>query len=226
MKLIGLIGGTSYHSTIVYYKLINELVGKEIGAQGNPPLLLYSLNIELMRSQDFEKINKTYLEIAQKLEKAGAKAIAICANTPHIVYDFVQPKIAIPILHIAEATGREAKKIGLKKVGLLGNKPTMTKGFIPMYLKSAFKIETIIPAKQYLEQAHHYVSDELTQGIFSVKAKSFFLNQMELLKQRGAEGIILGCTELPLLLKDEDFDIPLLATTDLHAKIITEFILE
>lgn len=126
MKLIGLIGGTSYHSTIVYYKLINELVGKEIGAQGNPPLLLYSLNIELMRSQDFEKINKTYLEIAQKLEKAGAKAIAICANTPHIVYDFVQPKIAIPILHIAEATGREAKKIGLKKVGLLGNKPTMT----------------------------------------------------------------------------------------------------
>lgn len=95
-----------------------------------------------------------------------------------------------------------------------------------MYLKSAFKIETIIPAKQYLEQAHHYVSDELTQGIFSVKAKSFFLNQMELLKQRGAEGIILGCTELPLLLKDEDFDIPLLATTDLHAKMITEFILE
>lgn len=226
MKLVGLIGGTSYHSTIVYYRLINELVSKEIGTQGNPPLLLYSLNIELMRSQEIDKINSTYLEIAQKWETAGAKAIAICANTPHIVYDYVQPKIDIPILHIAEATGNEAKRLGLKNLGLLGNKPTMTKGFIPKILKDNYQIETIIPETHCLSQAHNYVSNELTQGIFSDDAKGFFLNQMQMLKNRGAEGIILGCTELPLLLKDNDFDLPLLSTTDLHAKMITEFILK
>lgn len=100
MKLLGLIGGTSYHSTIVYYRMINEMVGKVIGSQANPPLLLYSLNIKLMRAQDIDKINLEYLNIAKKLESAGAKAIVICANTPHMVYDFIQPQISIPILHI------------------------------------------------------------------------------------------------------------------------------
>ncbi len=225
MKLIGLIGGTSYHSTIVYYRMINELVGEKIGTQGNPPLLLYSLNIELMRSQDIDKINITYLEISKKLETAGAKAIVICANTPHMAYDYVQPQIGIPILHIADATGKEAKKLGLKKLGLLGNKPTMTKGFIPSILEKKYNIETIIPESDSLLQAHNYVSNELTQGIFSEKAKIFFSEQMELLKKRGAEGIILGCTELPILFKDENFDFPLLATTDLHAQMAADFIL-
>ncbi|MGI9546737.1 MAG: aspartate/glutamate racemase family protein, partial [Flavobacteriaceae bacterium] len=92
MKTLGLIGGTSWHSTVVYYRLINELVSKKIGTQGNPPLILYSLNIEIMRQQDKEKINLKYLEVARKLEKAGAEAIMICANTPHMVYEFVQPQ--------------------------------------------------------------------------------------------------------------------------------------
>ncbi|MDT0556188.1 aspartate/glutamate racemase family protein [Patiriisocius hiemis] len=226
MKLIGLIGGTSYHSTIVYYRMINELVVKEIGTQGNPPLLLYSLNIELMRSQDVDKINSEYLMIAQKLEIAGAQAIVICANTPHMVYEYVQPKINIPMLHIADAIGKAAKKIGLKKLGLLGNKPTMTKGFIPKILKEKYQIHTIIPEAHCLSQAHTYVSKELTQGVFSEKAKSFFLNQMQLLKKRGADGIILGCTELPILIKKDDSDLQLLSTTDLHVQMAVDFILE
>ena len=225
MKKIGLIGGTSWHSTIVYYRLINELVGNEIGTQGNPELLLYSINIELMRKQNKEKINAKYLEVATGLEKAGAEAIVICANTPHMVYPFVQPKINIPILHIADATGKEAKSLKLTKLGLLGNRPTMTGSFIPSFLASNFGIQTIIPDQGYIDRAHHFVSTELTQGRFTEEAKTFFLGQIQFLKERGAQGIILGCTELPILIGTSLSDIPLLATTDLHAKMAAEFIL-
>ena len=225
MKLLGLIGGTSYHSTIVYYRMINEMVAKEIGTQGNPPLLLYSLNIELMRSQDVDSINAEYLKIAQKLERAGATALVICANTPHMAYEYVQPRIGIPIVHIADAIGKEAKRMELSQLGLLGNKPTMTKGFIQKILKENYQIQTIIPEERFLPQAHTYVSKELTQGVFSVQAKQFFLNQMQLLKTRGAEGIILGCTELPMLIKADDTELPLLPTTDLHVQMAVRFIL-
>ena len=109
MKLLGLIGGTSYHSTLVYYKQINEKVGEYIGKYSNPSLLLYSLNIDLMRSQNIERIHSEYLKIAIKLQNAGAEAIVICANTPHMVYDYVQPQIDIPILHIADGIGIKAQ---------------------------------------------------------------------------------------------------------------------
>jgi len=226
MKTLGLIGGTSWHSTIVYYRLINELVGNKIGAQGNPPMIIHSINIEVMREQNVDKINATYLDVSQKLQNAGAKAIVICANTPHMAFDFVQPKIDVPILHIADATGKEATRLGLKKLGLLGNRPTMTKGFIPKVLKRNYAIETLIPEEHYISKAHEYVSNELTQGKFTEKAKSFFLDQIKILKERGADGIILGCTELPLLIKQEDIDIPILSTTDLHAQMAADFILE
>ncbi|MCP9199968.1 amino acid racemase [Gramella sp. GC03-9] len=225
MNLIGLIGGTSYHSTIVYYRLINEMVQQEIGPQANPPLLIYSQNIELMRAQEIDKINAAYLETSRMLQNAGAKAIVICANTPHMVFDFVQPKINIPILHIADAVGKEAKKRGLKNLGLLGNRPTMTMDFIPKVLKENYGINIIIPEDHCLGQAHHYVSKELTQGIFSKEARTFFLNQMKLLKERGADGVILGCTELPILFENTEYELPLLSTTDLHVQMAADFIL-
>lgn len=225
MKLLGMIGGTSWHSTVAYYRQINEKVGAIIGTQANPPLLLYSLNIELMRSQDWEKINTTYLEIALKLQNAGAEAILICANTPHKVYDFVQPQLDIPILHIADPVGKDAQKKGLRTLGLLGNKPTMTGGFLQTRLTEQYGIDTIIPDEEAIETSHHFVSRELTQGKFTEEAKSFYLHQMQLLKERGAEGIILGCTELPLLLTQEDIALPLLATTELHIAMAIQFIL-
>ncbi|SNS25187.1 aspartate racemase [Belliella buryatensis] len=225
MKTLGMIGGTSWHSTIEYYKLINELVGEVIGADQNPPLILYSINIQLMREQNKEKIIAKYLDIAQKLEQAGAEAIIICANTPHMVYEAVQPLINIPILHIAAAIGKEAQKHGLSTLGLLGNKPTMTGDFIPGFLKEHFGIETIIPASAYLDQSHDYVSKELTLGKFTKEAKDFYKNQMSLLAQRGAEGMIMGCTELPLLIKQEETAFPLITTTQLHAQMAADFIL-
>ncbi len=225
MRTLGMIGGTSWHSTIEYYRLINEMVGEKIGTQGNPPLIIYSLNIELMREQNKEKINSTYLDVATKLQQAGAEAIVICANTPHMVYPFVQPKINIPILHIADATGQEASKKGIKKLGLLGNKPTMKGNFIQTQIKDNYNIDTLIPDDAFIDESHYYVSKELTQGKFTNEAKEFFLQQMQLLKEKGAEGIVLGCTELPILLHQEDFGLPLMATTQLHAKMATDFIM-
>lgn len=225
MKTLGMIGGTSWHSTVVYYRLINELVSEEIGPKENPPLIIYSLNVELMRSQNWERINNSYVEIAQKLEKLGAEAIIICANTPHLVYDFVQPKIGIPILHIADATGAAAEKKDLRKLGLLGTRPTMQRGFIQDRLKEKFAIETIIPDSEYLDKTHNFISDELTQGKFTEEAKKFYLEQIRMLEARGAEGIILGCTELPMLLEQKDTAVPLLDTTHLHAEMARDFIL-
>lgn len=226
MNLLGMIGGTSWHSTIEYYRLLNELVGEKISTQQNPPLLLYSLNVKLMRENDVEKIKNSYLEIAKKLEAAGAKAVIICANTPHLVFDFVQPKINIPILHIADAIGAKAKQKGFKKLGLLGTKPTMTGKFLQGRLEKQHQIETIIPAQENIDETHKFISEELTQGKFTDTAKNFYLKQMQMLKDRGADAIILGCTELPMLIKENDTEIPLLDTTKLHAEMATEFILK
>lgn len=226
MKTLGLIGGTSWHSTVAYYQLINEGVGRHIGTQGNPELIIYSINIEIMRAQDRDEIHAKYLDVAGRLIDAGAEGILICANTPHMVYDYVQPRIGVPILHIAEATGQEAARLGLKKLGLLGNRPTMTGSFIPDVLQQKYGIQTVIPEPEFLPQAHDYVSRELTQGKFTDAARDFFLKQVELLTARGADGIILGCTELPLLIDAETLEVPALPTTDLHARMAVDFILD
>jgi len=225
LRILGLIGGTSWHSTVVYYRLINEGVGEYIGTQGNPDLILYSQNIELLRSGDKPRIREKYLHISTMLQQAGAEAMVICANTPHLVYEYVAPRIDIPILHIADATGQKARSLGLKRLGLLGNRPTMTGGFIQKRLQEQFQIETLIPEPQYLDQSHEYVSKELTQGKFTQAAKEFFLQQMQLLQQRGAQGIILGCTELPMLIEQQHVGLPLLPTTHLHIQMAVDFIL-
>lgn len=225
MKKIGLIGGTSWHSTEVYYRLINEMTAEHIGREQNPELLLYSINIAIMREQDAHKINKKYLEVALTLQRAGAEAIVICANTPHMVVTHVQPRIDIPILHIADATGKEAKRLNIRRLGLLGNRPTMTRGFLKDYLQDQYGLEILIPETHCHSQAHHYISEELTQGRFTDEARTFFNNQISMLQKRGAEGIILGCTELPILLPESEADIILLPTTQLHAKMAVEFIL-
>lgn len=225
MKTLGLIGGTSWHATVEYYSQINQKVGELIGKQANPELVIFSINIELMREQNQKKIQAKYLEVSLKLQEAGADGIIICANTPHMIYEYVQPKIDIPILHIGVATGRAAQDHGLKKLGLLGNKPTMTGQFIPSVLENDFGMEVLIPEGKDLEQSHFYVSKELTQGVFSDEAKDFYLNQIKELKKRGADGIILGCTELPLLLKDVKAELPMLSTTGLHIEMAVNFIM-
>ena len=179
-----------------------------------------------MREQNKERINNAYLDISTKLQTVGADALIICANTPHMVYPFVTPKIYIPILHIADGVGHEALKKGIKKLGLLGNRPTMTGGFIQDQLRDKFQMETIIPDDEFIDESHDFISKELTQGKFTAEAKDFFIQQMILLKKQGAEGIILGCTELPILINQKDFELPLMDTTQLHAQMASEFILE
>lgn len=226
MRTLGLIGGTSWHSTIVYYRLINELAAKITGTHANPPLILYSLNVELMRSQDVNKIKTAYLHIARKLEIAGAMAIVICANTPHLVYDHVQDRISIPILHIADAVGLNAVNQGFIKLGLLGTKPTMEGNFLIKRLKDRFGITTVVPDAEFLDEIHQYIATELTQGKFTESAKLFFLDHIQLLKEKGAQAVIMGCTELPLLISAEDSNLPLLQTTNLHAQMAVDFILK
>ena len=226
MRTLGLIGGTSWHSTIVYYRLINELAAKKTGSHANPPLILYSLNVELMREHDVEKIKTAYLHIARKLEIAGAQAIVICANTPHLVYNYVQDKISIPILHIADAIGLEARSKGFSRLGLLGTRPTMEGDFLHKRLKEKFGIQTIVPDEEFLDEIHQYIAKELTQGKFTESAKLFFLDHIQLLKEKGAQAVIMGCTELPLLINAEDSELPLLQTTNLHAQMAVNFIFQ
>lgn len=225
MKTIGLIGGTSWHSTMVYYQLINQKVQDITGTNSNPPLIIYSQNIELMRGRNFNLIKETYLTTSIKLIEFGAEAIVICANTPHLVYDYVQPKISVPIIHIGEAIGRKAVKNNLRKLGLLGNKPTMKMGFIQNYLHDKFGLEVIIPENKFIDTCNLIISNELTRGIFSDESKTFFLNQINLLLEAGADGIILGCTELPILINKNDTSVPLIDTTESHAQLASEFIM-
>ncbi len=221
-----MIGGTSWFSTLEYYKLINTHVNRLAGTKSNPELILYSINVEIMRRQERDEINEKYLEVSNILKNAGAEGIIICANTPHMTYDYIQPKIDIPILHIADAIGREAQRLGLSNLGLLGTMPTMKSGFIVDKLKNDFNIDTLIPAEDDLQKTHDYIADELTQGVFSYDAKEFYLSVMDRLASNGADGIILGCTELPILLKEVSHRLPYLSTTQLHVDYAVEFIMQ
>ena len=225
MKKLGLIGGTSWHSTIEYYREINKRVSQHIGEASNPELILYSINIDVMRKQVIEDIHQKYLEVSLKLQKAGADAILICANTPHMAVSFVELQIEIPFLHIADATAKEAKKHAHKNLGLLGNKPTMTKAFLKDMLTKKHGLQVQIPDAFGVEKSHYFVSKELTQGKFTEEAKDFYKQQIQNFKNQNVDAVILGCTELPILLKDVQTELPLLHTTDLHIQTAVDFIL-
>lgn len=225
MKTLGMIGGTSWRSTIDYYKYINQLVEERNGPPFiNPPLLMYSLKIDLMRRNDWNEINQAYLNISLNLQNAGADAILICANTPHKVHTFVESKLNIPIIHIADAIGEEAKRLNLKKLSLLGTTNVMEESFIKERLNDKHQIQTKIPSPEARKEIHRLIVEELTVGILDERTKQFFLAEMTKLKHQGTDGVILGCTELPLLIKSDDFDLPLLDTTFLHAKKAVDFI--
>lgn len=224
MKKIGLIGGTSWHSTIVYYRLLNEMATDKLGPMSNPPMILYSQNIDIMRRGDHDEIRAEYLRISKLLQDDGAEAIVICANTPHLVYDYVQPQIDIPILHIADATAKRALAGGWLRLGLLGTKPVMNMDFLKGRMKDEHGLEVLLPPEEHRAQVHHYISKELTSGIFSDEARAFYLERMNEFKEAGVDAIILGCTELPIMFGPEDFDLPLLDTTTLHAQMAIDFI--
>ncbi len=226
MRKLGMIGGTSWHSTIDYYRYINQIINQRMDdLHMNPPLLLYSLNVALMKGGNWDEVIAAYQDIAQILQEAGAEAIIICANTPHKVVPKVAPLLSIPILHIADAIGAEARRLGAMKLGLLGTQPVMELDFIKGHLSEKWGVEVMIPCDADRQEAHRLIVDELTAGEFREETRNWYLQLMTKLQTAGAEAIILGCTELPILIKQEDFALPLLDTTFLHARYATDFIL-
>jgi len=230
MKTVGLIGGIAWYSTVDYYRHINKAVNDAYGDNTNPPLIVYNLNQqriqELQVKNQWDEITAIYVDAATRLRGSGAQAVLFCANTPHKVYAQVARKIDIPILHIGDATGTAIRKSGLKKVGLIGTKFTMEDGFMATWFKEHYGIESLVPASAPARQElHRIIQKELDMGIFKPESKKYVLDQIEELRQRGAEGIVLGCTEFPLIIKPADVTMPVFDTTLLHSQMAVDFIL-
>lgn len=226
MKTIGLIGGTSWVSTMDYYKYINEGINQELGGSQFSQCVIYSFNyndiLEHNAAQDWDGLYAMLLDAAQKLIAAGVEAIALCANTTHMHAERLQSTISVPIIHIAVATGNAILKKGLTKVGLLGTKFTMEKDFYANKLAD-FGIETIIPDEADREFIHNTISGELGKGIVLPETKTKYIEIIDRLARKGAEGIILGCTEIPLLIHPSDTEIPVFDTAKIHADAIVAF---
>lgn len=231
MHTLGLIGGTSWHSTLEYYTYINQMVNDTFQNNTNPPLLLFNLNQHeihaLQRADKWDSIAALLVDATRRLQSSGAEAVLFCANTPHKVYDKVKGQVGIPILHIGDATGNEIQRRGLHRVGLIGTKFTMEERFLKDRLKEQFDIEVIVPEQPGdREKLHRIVQQQLSLGIFKQETKEYILAQLDLLGKRGAEGIILGSTEFPLIIKQEDIGLPLFNTTLIHSQMAVKFILE
>jgi aspartate racemase len=228
MKLIGLIGGTTWFSTAEYYRLINQLTNQKAGASHSAKLLLYSVDFEEFKpSTDMSKwvdMATRFTEIALKLEAAGAECLAICANTPHLIADQITKKLNIPLIHIAQVTALKIKSLNITRVALLGTKITMEQNFFKSIL-AQHEIDCIIPSESERHFIHDSILHELGKGILKTETKEKYLDIIDQLIQSGANGIILGCTEIPLLILQEDVTVPVLDTTLIHSEAIVEFAL-
>lgn len=221
MQTIGMIGGMSWESTATYYRIINETVKQELGGLHSAKILLYSVDFaeieECQASENWEKSAAILADVALSLERAGADFILICTNTMHKVAPQIQSRISIPILHIAEATAAELQAHGISKVALLGTKYTMTQDFYKQKLIAA-GIEVLIPDAADVETVNDVIYQELCLGVISPESKAKYLTIIEKLSHRGAQGVILGCTEIGLLIQQSDTPLPVFDTTQIHAR--------
>ena len=221
LKTIGLIGGMSWESTVTYYKIINETVKEKLGGLHSAKCILYSVDFqeieECQANGNWEKSGEILGEAAYNLAKAGADFIVICTNTMHKVVNQIKEKISVPILHIAEMTAEKILEKGLKNIALLGTKYTMEQDFYKSKLIEK-GINVIIPDKNDIETINKVIYDELCLGTINSNSKKKFLEIVDKLRSKGAEGIILGCTEIGLLIKNEDTDVPLFDTAIIHAE--------
>jgi len=228
MKRIGLVGGTGWISTVEYYRIINQETNRRLGGLQFAECILYSLNfgalMELMEKGKEQEAFRMLRDAARKVESIGADCIVLCANTTHRYAGAVQAELSVPIVHIAEATGAVVAGRGMKTVGLLGTKLTMELDFYKEKLKER-NIETLVPGADERDFINRAIMQEIMKGIFNAESKERFLRIMRGLHSRGAEGIILGCTEIPLLVKQEDIDIPLFDTLVIHSNAAVDFAL-
>ncbi len=228
MKTIGILGGMSFESTVEYYRIINEEVNKRLGGLQSAKMLIESYDFskieKLQSEQNWELLGKILTRSAQNLEKIGADYIAIATNTMHLLAPLVQENISIPLIHIADAAGNYIKKKNIDCVALFGTKYTMTKPFYKDKLKDEFKINVIIPDENEKEVINSIIYNELCMGIIKEESRKKLDKIIDSVKQKGAEGVVLGCTELPNIIKQKD-DIEIIDTTRVHCLEIVDKIL-
>ncbi len=221
MKTIGLIGGMSWESSIEYYRIINQEVREALGGVHSAKSVMVSLDFgeieELQMKGDWEEATRVMIQSAREVEKGGADFLLICTNTMHLMADDVQAGVDIPLLHIADATARAVKEQGLKSVGLLGTRFTMEKEFYRGRLEKGHKLKVFVPDQSGRELVHNVIYDELVQGMINDDSRQRYKKVIQNLVKDGAEGIVLGCTEIGLLVKKEDVSVPIFDTMEIHA---------
>jgi aspartate racemase len=226
MKRIGLIGGMTWESTLEYYRIINEQVKARLGGFHSGRILMDSLDfdeIEKCQSRgDWDESARILGDSAERLERAGADLFLICTNTMHKVADAVAARVRIPLLHIVDVTARRIMGAGLRKVGLLGTRFTMEEDFYKGRLAEKFGLTALIPGPEERAVVDGVIYNELTFGIISPESRGKYVRTIEGLAERGAQGVILGCTEIPLLVRQEDVRIPVFDTTRIHAEAAVE----
>ena len=221
MKKVGLIGGLSWQSTVDYYRIINEESNNRLGNKSTVESIIFSTDLErkynLVTSGQLETLAAEFIEIAQSLEKAGSDVIVMCTNTMHTVFNEIQANVNVPMIHIVDATGQAIRDAGIDKVALLGTTFTMTQPFYIKKLKDDFGIDTVVPKPEQMDEIMRVIEEELTFNIIKDSSREYFVNVISELKEQGAKGVILGCTEIQMLIKQKDSSVPVFDSTELHA---------
>jgi aspartate racemase len=229
MKTLGLIGGITWLSTVEYYRAINQQVNARLGGHHSAKIILYSVDFaEFQPAPDddvgWADIARRFGDAAARLEGAGAEGLVLCANTPHKVAPAIRSRTRIPLVHIAEATAAAVAAQGIKQVALLGTRPTMEAAFYPELL-GAHGVETMVPDSDDRAWIHGSIFAELTKGVFTDATRARYKAVIDRLVARGAKGVVLGCTEIPLLIREGDCAVPTFDTTLLHVGAAVDFVL-
>lgn len=233
MKTIGIIGGVSWVSSAEYYRLMNEMVMEKLGGLHSAKILMYSIEFGSFSEQerladkgDWKPLRATMIEAAQRLKRGGADFIVIGSNTMNSTADMIEKKVNIPVLHIADATGQKVKQSGLKTVALLGTSYTMEQNFYRDRLEKKYGLKVVIPNKIERDYINKVIFDELCANKIYKKSKDGYLKIINrLIKEDSVQGIILGCTEIPLLIKQKDVSVPVFDTTKIHAEAAVNYAL-
>ena len=230
MKTIGLIGGMSWESSIEYYRIINETVKTKLGGLHSAKSIMVSVDfaeIEILQHQGkWVEAAQMLIEAAKNIETGGADFIVLCTNTMHKVSNEIQVNVKIPLLHIADATAQRVKDAGIQKIGLLGTRFTMEEDFYKGRLSQKYGLSVIVPNAQEREIVHRVIYDELVIGDIRQHSKEQYLGIIEQMVNQGAQGVILGCTEIGLLIHQQDCQVPLFDTTRIHAEAAVAYALE
>lgn len=230
MKMLGLVGGTSWHSTVEYYSTINQLVNEHFGNNTNPPLMMYNINQALVHryqnEDNWDGVADLFLQASTCLEQAGVDAVMFCANTPHKIFPAVNQKLSVPMLHIADATAAAIHQSEIRSVCFIGTKFSMQQDFVTGRI-AEHEIDVLVPQdNDVVNELHRIIQKELTFGEVKSTSKAFVIQELNAMISRGAKGVVLGCTEFPLMISAEDLNVPIFNTTHIHSQAAANFVLQ